>query len=30
VKDSPTVVYKGTERRVEPFDIRLTSDFAQP
>ncbi len=30
VKNNPTVVYKGTEKRVNPFDIRLTSDSAKP
>ena len=30
VKNNPTVVYKGTEKRVDPFDIRLTSDLAKP
>ena len=30
VKNNPTVVYKGTEKRVDPFDIRLTSDSAKP
>ena len=29
VKNSLTVVYKGTEKRVNPFDIRLTSDLAR-
>jgi hypothetical protein len=30
VKNSPIVVYKGTETRVDPFDIRLTSDLPKP
>ena len=30
VKNSPTVVYKGTEKRVAPFDIRLNSDLSNP
>ncbi len=30
VKNNPTVVYKGTEKRVDPFDILLTSDTAKP
>jgi len=29
VKNSPTVVYMGTGKRVDPFDIRLTSDPAK-
>lgn len=30
VKNNPTVVYKGTEKRVDPFDLLLTSDTAKP
>ena len=30
VKNNPTVVYKGTDKRVNPSDIRLTSDSAKP
>lgn len=30
VKNNSTVVYKGTEKRVDPFDIRLASDLTKP
>ena len=27
VNDKPTVVYKGTKKRIDPFDVRLSSDI---
>lgn len=30
VNEKPTVVYKGTDKRVAPADIRLTSDLIKP